>query len=257
MANVGWVDSHCHIYSEEFKDCFDEIITHALQNRVVQLLAICCTIEECERALAEEETRIPIDLAVGFHPGDIKYECAWDRLEKLVENPRVRAVGEIGLDYYWDKDNKAEQKEALIRQIELANKVDKPIIVHSRDAMQDTIEILQKHPVNRKGILHCFSGSVESAQILLKMGYTISLAGPVTFKKSVTPKEVAKMLPLDRILTETDCPYLTPEPYRGKRNEPAYVIYTAKTICELKNVDEETFQKACLANYQALFHPEN
>lgn len=256
MAQIGWLDSHCHIFSEEYQDCFEEILQRAKENQVVQMLGICCTIEECERALAMEQ-RKEIDIAVGFHPSDIKFECSWNRLEELIRNPRIVAVGEIGLDYYWDKDNKEQQKEAFIRQIKLANEVNKPIIVHSRDAMQDTIEILRNYPCPKKGIIHCYSGSVESAEILLKLGYMISFAGPVTFKKSVTPKEVAAMIPLDRILTETDCPYLTPEPYRGKRNEPGYVLYTAKKICELKNMDEETFQRACLTNYQRLFHPEN
>lgn len=256
MAKIGWIDSHCHIFSDEYRDCFDEVIKRAEENQVVQMLGICCTIEECEWALSMEK-KSEIDIAVGFHPSDIKLACNWERLEELVRDPRIVAVGEIGLDYYWDKDNKEQQKEAFIRQIELANKVNKPIIVHSRDAMQDTIEILMQHSCNRKGIIHCYSGSVESAKILLNLGYTISFAGPVTFKKSVTPKEVATMIPLDRILTETDCPYMTPEPFRGKRNEPSYVPYTAKKVCELKNLEEEAFQKACLANYQALFHSEN
>ncbi len=256
MAEIGWLDSHCHIFSEEYQDCFEEVVARAKANQVVQMLGICCTIEECERALAMERKE-EIDIAVGFHPSDIKHECNWSRLEELVQDPRIVAVGEIGLDYYWDKDNKLQQQEAFVRQIELANRVEKPIIVHSRDAMLDTIEILTKHPCHKKGIIHCYSGSVESAKILLKLGYTISFAGPVTFKKSVTPKEVAAMIPLDRILTETDCPYMTPEPYRGKRNEPCYVPFTAKKICELKNLDEETFQKACLDNYKSLFHPGN
>lgn len=256
MAQIGWIDSHCHIFSEEYQDCFDEIVVRAKENQVLHMLGICCTIEECERALAMEE-KPEIDIAAGFHPSDIKYECKWERLEALIRNPRIVAVGEIGLDYYWDKDNKEQQKEAFIRQIDLANQVKKPILVHSRDAMQDTIEILMQHPCHKKGIIHCYSGSVESAKILLDLGYTLSFAGPVTFKKSVTPKEVAAMIPLDRILTETDCPYMTPEPHRGKRNEPGYVVYTAKKICELKNMDVETFQKACLSNYQALFHPGN
>ena len=255
MAEIGWIDSHCHIFSDEYVDCFEEVIRRAQENHVVQMLGICCTLEECKRALSMKE-REDIDIAVGFHPSDIKLGCDWESLEEFVRNPRIVAVGEIGLDYYWDKDNKEQQKEAFIRQIDLANQVNKPILVHSRDAMQDTIEILLNHPCKRKGIIHCYSGSVESAKILLNLGYTISFAGPVTFKKSVTPKEVATMIPLDRILTETDCPYMTPEPFRGKRNEPFYVPYTAKKICELKNLEEEVFQKACLDNYQRLFHPQ-
>ena len=161
------------------------------------------------------------------------------------------AIGEIGLDYYWEKDNHKSQQELFIKQIELAEKLNKPIIVHSRDALQDTFDIMKNYKV--KGVLHSYSGSIEMAKEFTKLGYYISLAGPVTFKNAVKPKEVATLVDIDKLLIETDCPYLTPVPFRGKRNEPMYVKHTGKYIAQLRNMDEKDLQKQLCVNYDNLF----
>lgn len=192
-------------------------------------------------------------------PSDLRdfTEEDWHKLETLVYNENVTAVGEIGLDYYWDKDNHPQQQAAFIRQIELANRVNKPILVHSRDAINDTLTLLREHPAARRGIIHCFSSSREMAREFVKLGYTIGLGGPVTFKNAKTPKEVAADVDLAHLQIETDCPYLTPVPYRGKRNEPMYLPLTAKTILELRGMEEETLKQSLWDNYQALFHPQD
>lgn len=253
-----WLDSHAHIFSEDFEDVY-EIIKNAKEAGLVRILVVCTTLEECEKAIELAQTEKMLDVAVGFHPCDI-LECSsdmWNKLEKLAHNPTVVAVGEIGLDTYWNPETLPQQKEAFIRQIELANRVKKPILVHSREAIQDTYQLMKEHPAQQGGILHCFSSSAEMAMEFIRLGYMISLAGPVTFKNAKTPKEVAKTIPLDHLLIETDCPYLTPHPYRGKRNEPKYVVITGKEISELRNISEEELQEAVLANYNRLFHGAN
>lgn len=193
-------------------------------------------------------------LTIGWHPveaidfTDEKYEM----IKRIaLTNDKVVAIGEIGLDYHWDKSPKDIQKEVFRKQIALAKEVGKPVVIHTRDAMADTIEILKEEKASEVGgIMHSFSGSIESMNIMLKENFHISLGGPVTFKNAKTPKEVAKACPLDRLLIETDCPYLTPTPYRGKRNEPAYVHYVAQEIADLKEMSyeqltEQTFNNAC------------
>ena len=161
------------------------------------------------------------------------------------------AVGEIGLDYHWYKDTKEKQKELFIKQIKIANDLNKPIIVHAREALADTYEILKKYPC--RGVLHCYSGSSELAKEFVKLGYYISIGGPITFKNTKEPLEVVKSVPLDKLLIETDSPYLTPVPNRGKRNEPSNVVYTATKIMDTIGVDKETFLKQINVNYDSLF----
>ncbi len=255
---TGWIDSHAHIFSKEYTD-FEDVIERAKNANIIKILVVCCRLSEAEKAIEYAKDNSYIDVALGVHPSDISKfsEEDWNKLENLAYNPSVVAIGEIGLDLYWTPDNLEEQTKGFIRQIELANKLNKPIIVHSRDAIQKTYEILKEHEVKKKGIIHCFSSSAEMAQEFVKLGYTISLGGPVTFKNAVTPKEVAEKTPLDYLLVETDCPYLTPHPYRGKRNEPAYVALTAQEICRIKGIEEKQLQESCITNYNKLFHPQN
>lgn len=257
MGRLGWIDSHCHLTCAQLLDEFDDLVCRAQENEVLHFLIICCSLAEAEAALVKKAQHPDLfDIAVGFHPSDIKEltQQQWDGLEKLAKNPNVSAIGEIGLDYYWDKDNHPQQKEVFIRQIQLANQVNKPIIIHSRDAILDTLTICKQVPVIKKGIVHCFSSSLEMAREFIKLGYHIGLGGPVTFKNAHTPKEVAAGIPLHALQLETDCPYLTPHPFRGKRNEPMYVPVTARLICELRNIDEQELEKSCYDNYQSLFH---
>ena len=259
MVAAGWIDSHCHLTCEELIGDFPEVRQRALDAGVAHMMIICCRLDQCEAALKIKEKETIFDVAVGFHPSDIRdfSQEDWKRLEELAENENISAIGEIGLDYYWDKDNHEQQKEAFLAQIELANRVDKPIIVHSRDAIEDTLKILKEHPVRRKGIIHCFSSSCEMEREFVKLGYTIGLGGPVTFKNSRTPKEVAADVDAEHLQIETDCPYLTPHPYRGKRNEPMYLPVTAAMICELRQCDEQTLKQQLWDNYFRLFHPQD
>ena len=165
------------------------------------------------------------------------------------------ALGEIGLDYYWVSDNKEKQKELFIRQIQLANQLQLPILVHMRDATQDTIEILKQNPCI--GIMHCYSGSAETSKILLKMGFYLSFAGPLTFKNAKDAPEVCRQAPIDRIFVETDAPYLTPHPFRGKENEPAYVHLTFEKVCEIKEIDSQILMDQMKENYRRLFTKSN
>ena len=249
---MSWIDSHSHILDEAFDD-LDEVIERLKKEDIARCMIVCCYGHEYDRAIALSKKDSRFKVAVGIHPSDVKKldEATWNKFIEYAYKDEVCAIGEIGLDYYWDKDNKMEQQAIFIKQIEMAKKLNKPIIVHSREALQDTYDILKKYDV--AGVMHCYSGSKEMALEFLKLGYYISLGGPVTFKNAKEPKEVAKVVPLDRLLIETDCPYLTPEPFRGKRNEPAYVIYTGKKICELREIDENSFQKQLVINFDELF----
>ena len=250
---MGWIDSHCHIIDEAFSDDFDEIIKRIEENNIERCMIVCCYDHEYDKAIALAKKDSRFDVAVGIHPSDVKKlnDDIWNKFIEYSNNPYVKAIGEIGLDYYWDKDNKDDQKDIFIKQIEIANKLNKPILVHSRDAMQDTFDIMKKYPA--KGVMHCYSGSREMAKEFMKLGYYLSLGGPVTYKNANEPKEVAKIIDDDKILIETDCPYLTPVPFRGKRNEPSYVVYTGKYISELRNVDEDVFKDQLVNNYDRLF----
>ena len=171
--------------------------------------------------------------------------------EKLYEEDSCEAIGEIGLDYHWNKENKERQKEIFSRQLILAQKLHKPVIVHSRDAIQDTYDLMKEY--RNEGVMHCYSDSAEMAKEFVKLGYYISISGTVTWKNAREPLEVIRNVPLDRLLIETDCPYLTPVPKRGTRNEPSYVVYTGKKICEELGIDEEEFKKQLNENYHRLF----
>jgi TatD DNase family protein len=191
--------------------------------------------------------------AVGFHPEDISTanENYLSEIKELAMHEKCVAIGEIGLDYYWVKDNKEEQKRFFTEQLALANELSLPVIIHSRDAHADTLEILKKH--RPKGVLHCFSGSVEVMNEALKLGLYIGLGGAVTFKNARVPLEVAKSVPLERLLLETDCPYMTPVPFRGKRNQSTYISYVAEKIAEVKNLTKEEILTAANNNARNLF----
>lgn len=250
---MAWLDSHTHINDEAFDDDLDDVLNRMIENDVKKAMIVCLNENDFNRALKIKRDGIEFDIALGIYPGDVKKmnDEEKERILELLADPRVKAVGEIGLDYYWDKDNKQDQKDMFIRQIKIAQKLNKPIIVHSRDAIQDTYDILKNNRVD--GVMHCYSDSKEMAKELLKLGMYISLSGTVTFKNSKEPKEVAKIVPLDRLLIETDAPYLAPVPNRGKRNEPAFVALTGAYIAELLNIDEEILKKHINENYDSLF----
>jgi TatD DNase family protein len=255
---VGWIDSHAHLTSEDFDQDRDEIIVRAKEAGIEKILLIGCGVENSHEAIALAESDDIFDVAIGFHPEDIENmdEKAYKEMENLWKHPKVVAIGEIGLDHYWheEKEHRALQRIAFMRQIDQANLLDLPILIHTRDAIQETYDILKAHPCKKAGIMHCYSGSVEMAKEFIKLGYVISLAGPVTFKNAHVPKEVAKQIPLESLLVETDSPYLTPMPYRGKRNESAFLVHVGQEICQLKDLDETIVKTQMRATYNHLFH---
>ena len=177
---------------------------------------------------------------------------AW--IEELANHPKIVAIGETGLDYYWDKSPKEIQQEIFRKQIQLAKKRKLPIVIHNREATEDVLTVLrEEHAEEVGGIMHCFSGNIEQAQIALELNFYISLGGPVTFKNAKEPKEVAKLVPIDKLLIETNCPYLAPHPFRGKRNEPAYVKLVAEQIALLRDMTFEEIAEATTRNARKVF----
>ena len=247
-------DTHAHLNDEAFSDDLEEVIKRAQDSGVKLINIVGFDDKSIKEALRITDKYDFLYLTVGWHPVEAidftqeKYEMI---KEIALNNKKVVAIGEIGLDYHWDKSPKEIQKKVFREQIRLAKEVKKPIVIHCRDAMGDVLEILQQEGAKEVGgIMHSFSGSLESMQIALKENFHISLGGVVTFKNAKTPKEISKHCPIDKLLIETDCPYLTPTPYRGKRNEPSYVKYVAQTIADiremtLENLEEQTFNNAC------------
>lgn len=248
---MNYLDSHCHINDEAFKDDLEEVLDRMLINKVTKAMIVCVLLEDYDRTLNIKKEGIEFKKAIGVYP---EYTDMDDEtFNKYVElMKQCDAVGEIGLDYHWYKDTKDKQKELFIKQIHIANELNKPIIVHAREALGDTFDILKENRC--RGVLHCYSGSAEMAKEFVKMGYYISIGGPITWKNAKEPIEVVKSIPLDHLLIETDCPYLTPAPNRGKRNEPSNVVYTAKKIMEELNIDEESFLSQINKNYDSLFN---
>lgn len=248
---MNYLDSHCHINDESYLEDLDEVLDRMLLNKVNKAMLVCVSLDDYQRTLNIKKEGIEFKKAIGVYPEYTDMDL--DTFNKYVElMKQCDAVGEIGLDYHWYKDTKDKQIELFIRQIEIANKLNKPVIIHAREALGDTYQILKEHRCN--AVLHCYSGSYELAKEFIKLGYYISIGGPVTFKNAKEPIEVAKNIPLDRLLIETDSPYLTPVPNRGKRNEPSNVVYTAKKIMEIRGIDEESFLNQINKNYDSLFN---
>lgn len=244
-------DSHAHYDDSRFDDCRDELLS-ALSNHGVGGIVNCgCDIKSSETALSIAEKYEFVYAAVGFHPGNLENGIDLNKIEKLAQHKKCVAIGEIGLDYYWTQDNKPLQKEAFENQIKLSKKSDLPIIVHDREAHKDTLDILRKY--QPKGVVHSFSGSVEMAEEILNLGMYIGIGGVITFKNAKKLPEVVKMLPNDRILLETDAPYLTPVPYRSKTNHSAMIYFTAQKIAEIRETTTEHILNLCFKNAKNLF----
>jgi len=246
-------DTHAHYDDEAFDEDREELIKKLYEGNIKKIVNIGADLDSSKRSADLALKYDFIYAAVGVHPDDASQinDEGLETLKKLTGNPKVKAIGEIGLDYYWNKDNSKEQKEAFIRQIELAKEVDLPIVVHSREAAKDTMDILES--VNIKeigGVLHCFSYSPEIALKACGLGLYIGIGGVVTFKNAKKLKETVKILPLEKIVLETDSPYLAPDPLRGKRNCSLYLEYVVKTIAALKGIEEKeimrkTYENAC------------
>lgn len=249
-------DTHVHLNADQFVEDLEEVINRAQNEGVSHMVCVGFDRPTIEKAMELAETYDFIYACVGWHPVDAidmtEEDLLW--IEELAGHPKVVALGEMGLDYHWDKSPKEIQKEVFRKQIRLAKKVKLPIVIHNREATADIVEILQEEGAAEVGgIMHCFSGSPEVAKECLKMNFYISLGGPVTFKNAKKPKEVAEAIPLEKLLIETDCPYLAPHPYRGKRNEPGYVKLVAEQIAEIKGLTYEEVANATTHNAKKIF----
>jgi TatD DNase family protein len=254
------IDSHCHLDDAVFDDDRDAVVERAREAGVDLMLAIGTGDgpPDLEVAIRLAEQYDSVRATVGIHPHDARKADAasFDRLAELCGHPRVLALGEIGLDYHYDNSPREIQREVFVNQMQIARQAGKPIVIHSRDAWEDTIELLETHwrPGGLGGIMHCFSGGVEQAREALDLGFWISFAGVVTFPRAEQLREAAAAVPLDRLLVETDAPYLTPEPYRKiRRNEPRYVVETARKVAAARGMEYEELAAATSRNFCALF----
>lgn len=241
---MKFFDTHAHYNDEKFNDDLEDIIQKTLNDEIDKFTCVGWNIEMSKKALEIAKKYENIYAVVGISPLDVpdnleQIDEMISKIEKIALNEKVAAIGEIGLDYHYEGYNKEIQKEFFKRQIELANKLDLPIVIHSRDAWMDTIDIIQNSKCQNKGIFHCCQLNIELVKQALKLDYYISFAGPITFKNTKNAKQIVEMVPLDKILVETDSPYLAPEPKRGTRNNCINVKYIVEKIAEFKQMKVE------------------
>lgn len=260
------VDVHAHLCDEKFDDT-DDCIARAFESGVKKIVCASYNFSSSKQAVELSKKYRNVFATVGLHPENVceefedERDVNFQKFEELLNFEKVVAVGEIGLDYHFFdgmsdleiEKNKELQKAVFVEQIKLANKLNLPIQVHSRDSMGDTIEIIRNNPPKRESLMHCYSGSLESAKILLDLGFSFSFGGVVTFSNAKNVKEVVKNLPIENILLETDCPYMTPVPFRGTRNEPKNVVYVADEIARLKGISFEEVVEKTIQNAKRIF----
>lgn len=256
MEKLEYIDAHAHLSDEVYDDDIDEVIERLIEQHIIKVNLIAMDVTSLKISLEMKDKHPQLfDISVGLHPQEITqyHPEEIDELLGMFNDSRISCIGEIGLDYHWHPEEKDEQMKWFIQQIELANQAKKPIMIHSREALLDTYTILKEHRPEYGCILHAYSGSVEMAHEFIKLGCMISLGGVVTFKNARVPKDVATDIPLESLLTETDSPYLTPTPYRGKRNESSYVRFVAQEIAKLKGISVEAVTSQVKVNYQRIF----
>lgn len=252
---MEFFDSHSHYNDEKFDIDREELIKKVYDEGITRTVCVGYNLEKSKYALEIANAYDFIFASCGISPNDIEdfTDKNLAEIEQIGKCDKIVAIGEIGLDYYWNKDNKEKQKELFIKQIDIANKLEKPIIIHTRDAYIDTIEILKDHPVNKKGIFHCCPLNQELIKDALNLGFYISFSGNITFKNAKS-KEAVSLVPMDRMLIETDSPYLTPEPFRGKRNDPSMVKFVAEKISEIKEIDIKVVTSKTYENANRIFN---
>ncbi len=258
---MGLFDSHSHLNDEKFDEDREEQIKKIRESGVLNFITAGYSVESSKKALEIAKKYDFIYTTAGVSPNDIPQteEELWKQLaeiEKIVEKnkEKICAIGEIGLDYYWNTDNKELQKKAFIEQIKIANKYNLPIVIHTREAVMDTLQILKENKVTKTGVFHCCPQNRELIKEGLKLGFYISFAGPITFKNSKNAEEMINLVPNDRILIETDSPYLAPEPVRGTRNTPANVKYIAQKIADVKGLTLEEVEKMTFENTKNILY---
>lgn len=255
---MNFVDTHCHLNDEKFSEDLEEIYTRAKNFGVTKIINFGSTLEDSAQVVELAKKFSGMFAGVGIHPEEIENFSEDDSIEKLfslAKEKKVVAVGEIGLDYHWEKDfeRRKLQQKIFIEQLELARKINFPVCIHEREAHGDTLKILKSDGHGLRGVLHCFSGSLEMAKEVWKMGWLIGIDGPVTFKNSAKLPEIVKAAPREMILLETDAPYLAPTPNRGKRNEPSYLIDIAKKISEIRGETLEDIAEYTTQNAKNLY----
>ena len=247
-------DTHAHYDDESFDEDRFNLLDEMFQNGVCGIINCGCTVESSKKSIEFAEKYANIYAAVGIHPQNAAEEKAdaIEQIETLAAHKKVVAIGEIGLDYHYDYTPKEMQLEWFEKQLILAKKLDLPVIVHDREAHADCVDLILRH--KPRGVMHCFSGSVETAKQLTDIGFYIGLGGSVTFKNAKKPAEVAASIPLERLLLETDCPYMTPVPFRGRRNNSALIAYTAEKIAELREITAQDVINQATQNAKTLFN---
>ena len=253
---VKLVDSHCHLDDAQFDDDREQVIERALAAGVEAMMAIGTGggPADLETAIRLADRHRFMYATIGVHPHDASKATvdSFARLRDLAAHPKVLAIGEIGLDYHYDFSPRDVQRSVFEKQLELAAEAGKPIVIHTREAWDDTMEILRRHWHGGAGIMHCFTGDAAQAQEALDLGFYLSFGGVLTFPKAEAVRQAARITPEDRLLVETDCPYLAPVPHRGKRNEPAFVVQTVRHLAEVRGVPPEAIAAATTRNFESV-----
>lgn len=255
---MEFFDSHSHLNDEKFESDINEIIEKLKKENITKFITCGYNLESSKQAIEISKKCQSTYAVCGISPNDIPQNEneLWksiDEIKEISKEKRVVAIGEIGLDYHWNKENSDIQKQAFIKQIEIANELELPIVIHTRDAVMDTLKILKEHNVKNKGVFHCCPLNRELVKEALKLDYYISFSGVITFKNAKNAEEIVNMVPLEKMLIETDSPYLAPEPVRGTRNDPTNVKYVAKKIAEFRKLDTEKIAKITYQNAQRIF----
>lgn len=253
------IDTHCHLNDEQLENDTKDIIERAKEHNVKKLVCVGASLSSSVKAVEIANEYDNVFAVIGVHPDDANTfnDDILDKLRELAKNnKKVVAIGEIGLDYHFVQDNKEAQKQCFIKQIELANELDLPIVIHTRDAMGDTLDIVRKYKdkIKKGGIFHCFHGSKEVLCEINKMGFYVSYGGAITFNNANSLREIVKQTPLDKILTETDCPYMAPVPLRGTLNEPKNIDLIFEKMCEIKNISKNELEKIIENNTKKIFN---
>ena len=251
-----YFDTHAHYDSGAFNADRKELLASMPQKGMELIVNPGCDLESSRTAVALAEEFSHVYAAVGVHPSDCGEwgEGTLLELRQLASRPKVRAIGEIGLDYYWDEPDRETQKKWFVRQLSIAKDTGLPVVIHSRDAAKDTMDIIKaEHKGTTGGVIHCFSYGADQAREYLDMGYFLGIGGVLTFKNAKKLKEVAEYAPMDRLVLETDCPYLTPVPYRGKRNSSLYLSYVAEALAEIKGMEKDEVIRVTAENARRLY----
>lgn len=249
------IDTHAHLEMEAFDSDRDEVLKRAAEAGLAAIVTVGTTLADCKKAVALAGRYPLLYAAVGIHPHEVKAIDAgtYDALRILARQDKVVAIGEIGLDFFYDLSPREVQLRRFAEQLDLAEELDMPVIIHDREAHAETLRILRQRKGRLRGVLHCFSGDQAMARECLEMGFHLSVAGPVTYRRADQLRAVAREIPLERLLIETDAPYLAPQPHRGKRNEPAYVVETAGCLAEILGLPVDELKRLTSANARRLF----